>query len=162
MTQDEKRELETQVILRGLDGLNDPQLIPLFAKAMRDHSWLQGALEECDDDKRRNMYDALKPYLPFKPWAFDTYMNRIVDKANRAATWNQPVEVGEAKYRRVASSALASGAIATLICYKCTGTETFLGDTPVDAIIKARKAGWFRDVIRQKEVCSKCPGARPN
>lgn len=158
MNQDEKRALETELIIRGLDGLDDPELLPMFGRAMRDHSWLQGALEECDDDKRRDMYYALKPHLPFKPWEFDAYMNRIIEKASAAATWNEPVQVGEEKYRRVAESSLASGAIATLLCYKCTAEESFLGDTPVDAIIKARKAGWYRDLIRHKEVCPKCQG----
>lgn len=167
----EKRKLETELLKMGLAGLKangdpSPELVQQIAAIVNHwkpcanrhgewidrHKFLRDLFAECDEADRSEMYAAITPYLTFQALPLSYYemmmterMARLVSKgaARTQGRSPHPVQIGGRKYRR-ASKAEATHAIATLVCPGCGKQKRFLGDTPVGALIEARKAGWQR------------------
>jgi hypothetical protein len=159
MNQDEKRRLENSLIRMGLAKLDDRQLMPqlgaIVSAAKDPHEFLRGMLNECAQDKRVEMYEALRPHLRFAPKPLDVYIAELKEHAGNVESWGDAVKVGENKYE-VVPVGESTGAVITLRCSTCTRTHDYYGDTPVQAVILARQDGWVRDKATQKEVCPKC------
>jgi hypothetical protein len=167
MNDDERRRLENQLIVMGLNKLTDPELVPQMAKLIPDGGTLAAMLNECDQAKRGEMYYALKPYLPFKPLPLENYLDFFKRRADAIDSEYSPVRLGEPvyddspvmmggrKFREVSASE-AEACIMKLTCHKCTKAEEFMGLTPVQAVSVARADGWKRDLALQKEICPKC------
>lgn len=177
----EKRQLETELLKMGLAGLSEngdpsPELIQQMAAIVNawqgspnrhgewidKHKFLRDLLAECDEAKRGNMYSAITPHLNFTPHSLAQYetmmterMSRLVSKRAARAEGRapHPIEIGGKKYRR-ASAKEATHAVATLVCPGCGKTKRFVADTPVGALIEAKKAGWAR--IPDKWHCPIC------
>jgi hypothetical protein len=177
----EKRQLETQLLRMGLAGLKDngdpsPELIQQIAGMVNAwqgapnrhgewidrHKFLRDLLAECDQADRGEMYSAITPHLSFAPYPLAQYetmmterMSRLVSKGAARAEGRapHPIEVGGKKYRR-ASAREATHVIATLLCPNCGKQKRFIGETPVGALIAARKAGWQR--MPDKWTCPIC------
>lgn len=161
MNVDERRKLENQLMVMGLNRLEDPELVPQMAAIINQwggHDFFEAMLGECDASKRTEMYEALRPHLKFKPLPLEQYITHIKEHAANVASASEPIQVGTQKFMEVLPED-ADACIATLTCYKCTRTEDFVGASPVDAAVKARSAGWVRDLVKQKEICPKCPSA---
>jgi hypothetical protein len=177
MNADEQRRLENQLMVMGLNKLEDPALVPAMAALINHgyrlmgHDFFLGLINECEQERRYEMYEALKPHLKFKPWPLEKYISVLKEHAgNVASTW-APTEIGEKKsaqpikfngheFEEVAPDD-AEGCLLTLTCYKCTRKADFHGITPVQAVMVARHDGWVRDLVMQKEICPKCPAIRP-
>lgn len=157
-SEDEKYMLDTMLLVRGLPGLDSPELVPRLAALIKNHEDFMGMIAETDDPKRVEMYEALRPHLTFKPWPLERYMEKIVERAGNAASSWAPVEIGDKAYKPV-PAAMADKVLLTFSCYKCTRVERFVGDTVVSTAIQAREKGWVRDLVRDKEICPKCPAA---
>lgn len=161
MLSEDRRKLENQLMVMGLAKLNDPNLIQQLAllitvqKAMPPEEFFRDMLGECEPEKRKEMYEAMRPLLGFKVKPLEHYIDEIKAKASAAATRDKPITVGEEQFHEV-DQREATGVLVDLRCYKCTRGETFSGITPADAVIKARAFGWVRDLVMQKEVCPKC------
>lgn len=169
MNQEEKRKLENQLLVMGLSRMNDPELIQQLADLVSNwqgdkHDFFQDLLNECDANRRAEMYNAMAPKLRFKALPLSQYEMRISERAGKMVSQGKmrvegqaprPINVGNQKYAEV-DQEHATHAMLTLHCYKCTFYERFLGETPVGAMIEGRKAGWIRDQVRNKEVCPKC------
>ena len=159
MNSDAKRKLENQLMVMGLGGLSDPNLIQQFAMIINmygeklggHHAFFGKMLASCDPDKRTAMYEALRPHLMFDPKPLDSYIADIKEQASR----NIPIVVGQEQFEQV-DQPDATGAIAEFNCYRCTAFNRYLGETFVDAVVMGRNEGWVRDLVRQKEVCPKC------
>lgn len=156
MNQTERRKLDNQLIVMGLHKLEDPRLLPALGQLVPNHQFFRSLLNECVPEKRREMYEALRPHLKFQPKPLDVYMAELTTKASEIASRAEPIVVGDDKFEQV-NPADATEVIATLTCYKCTRQQEFIGKTPADAAIQARNAGWVRDLVKNKEVCPKCP-----
>lgn len=164
-----RRKLENQLIVMGLNRLEDPELIPELAKLINthpgftnSHAFYLGMLNECNQEKRRKMYDALRPLLTFDVWPLEKYVMLLKQHAGNVESHghpykvsDEPVKFGGNEFREVMPDA-AEACLLKLTCYKCTGTEEFYGLTPVQAITVARDTGWVRDLAAQKEICPKC------
>jgi len=155
MNQDEKRQMENQLIVMGLKRLTDPMLVQQIALLIPDHDVYLGMLNECDQEKRYDMYHALKPWLRFEPWPLEKYLIALKERADAIASRNAPIEIGERKYQQVAPQD-ATGVVIDLRC-SCGNTASYFGETPLCAVILARQDGWVRDKALGKEVCPKCP-----
>jgi hypothetical protein len=165
----EKRKLENQLLAEGLAPLHDPELIQQLANLVTNwpgdkHDFLRDLINECDADKRSDMYNAIVPKLGFKALALAQYEAQIALKAGEMVSQGRmrvegvapkPIEIGGKKLR-VVGQADASGAVARVQCYACGKVERFLADTPAGAMIGARKAGWVRDKAYNKETCADC------
>lgn len=177
----EKRQLETKLLSMGLAGLSasgdpSPELIQQLAAIVNAwqgtynrhgewvdrHMFLRDLLAECDQAERYHMYSAIAPHLSFAPYPLSQYegmmvvrMNTLISKRAARAEGRapHPIELGGRKYRR-ARAGEATHAIATLVCPTCGKQKRFLGDTPVGALIAARKAGWAR--MPDKWTCPVC------
>lgn len=157
MNQDERRQLENQLIVMGLKRLNDPMLVPQMAKLILDHEFFLGMLNECDQDKRYEMYHALKPHLRFEPLPLESYLIQLRERADAIASRHAPIVVGEQHFQQVAAQD-ATGVLVDLKC-SCGRTASYYGQSPFDAVILARQEGWVHDKALGKEVCPKCPSA---
>lgn len=169
MDQREKRQLENQLLVMGLKGLNDPDLIQQLAELISawpgdKHDFLRDLLNECDPDKRYEMYHAIAPKLKFKPLSLPQYEAQIAEKAGAMVSQRRmrvegdrpkPIEVGD-KLAEITAKELANAALASLTCHRCGRFEKYLGETPVSAMLEARKAGWIREPGINKECCAQC------
>src|SRR5258708_32998443 len=163
----QKRRLENELVVMGLAGLNDPELIQQLADLVSawpgdKHDYLRDLLNECDQDKRYEMYEAIAPKLKFKALAFEQYEAQIAAKAGSMVSQGRmrvegsapkPIEIGGSKLRAVPRE-LATSAVATLQCHVCSKVGKFLADTPAGAMIEGRKARWMRDPGVNKEMCA--------
>src|SRR5258708_22094216 len=82
----DKRRLENELVVMGLAGLNDPELIQQLADLVSawpgdKHDYMRDLLNECDADKRSEMYEALRPKLTFKALSLQQYEAQIALKA---------------------------------------------------------------------------------
>jgi hypothetical protein len=159
MNADQKRALETRLAVMGLKRLDDPALIPQMAAIIQDHEFYMGMLSECEPEKRREMYEALRPHLKFEPWPLENYIAKMKERSAARESWNAPIEVGDQKFQRV-DQKHATGVVVDLKCHKCPKTASFYGETMLCAVILARQDGWVREPIIDKEVCPKCPAER--
>lgn len=154
MTAAEQRKLENQLIVMGLKGLNDPELVPQLARLVPDHKFLTSLINECAQEKRSEMFEAIRPHLKFKAYPLDWYINQLKMRAQIAESRDNPIVCGNKTLRQVAQQE-ATGCVVELRCWKCRKTQTFYGSTPVCAMIDARKVGWVRDIARNHEACPK-------
>jgi hypothetical protein len=169
MNQKDKRRLENELIVMGLPRLNDPNLIQAMADMVSNwhgdrHEFLRDLLNECDAEKRSEMYNAIAPKLNFKPLSLYQYEMQIAEQAGRMVSQRRmrvegsaprTVEIGGHKLA-VVPKPLATGAVATLSCHRCNRKEHFKADTPAGAMIEGRKAGWVREPGVNKECCPEC------
>ena len=169
MDDKERRQLENQLLTIGLAGLTDSELIQELANMVSNwpgdkHQFLEDLLNQCDLDKRWQMYDAITPKLRFKALPLSTYEARIALRASELISQRKmrvegqtprPIEIQGRKFEKV-PRALATNAVATVKCYRCKRMASYLGDTPAGAMIAARKDGWTRDKAVNKEVCKAC------
>lgn len=181
MNDNERRQLETEVMkagLAGLVGLKDgvADFIQVIARIVNNwqtspnrqgewidqHKFLRDLFAECDEADRAAMYSAIVPRLTFKALPLSTYESMITERVDRLVSKGaarvegqepKPIEVGGKKYAK-ASADQATNAIATLHCQRCWKKKRFLGDTPVGALIAARNAGWAR--MPDKWTCPIC------
>lgn len=165
-----KRKLENELIVMGLSGLTDPELIQELANLVSawpgdKHEYMRDLLNECEPEKRYEMYHAIAPRLRgFKALSLPQYEAQIALKAGAMVSQGRmrvegerpkPIEIGGTRLA-VVSEAEASHAVATVRCHRCQKADRFLGDTPVDAMTNARKAGWTREAGVNKEICPEC------
>lgn len=159
MTDDEKRELETQLLVRGFSGLEDPHLIPYLAALITDHEDFVGAMSEVDECKRQDMYDSMRPHLKFKAKPLHWYESRLYERASAGASRWAPIEIGDKAYQPVPQDQ-ATSVVVTFTCSKCTRVQSFANETVVSAVIDGRTKGWVRDMLNSTEICPKCPAIR--
>ena len=174
MNQDEQRELENRLVAMGMSGVNDPEMLTVFARIIEDfpgdkHWFYRGMINECEPAKRRDMYYSLKArFTSFKPLPLETYLAQIAERASEMVSHRiirvegpapGAVNVG-GEYYVDAKEGTSTHTAVKLTCSKCTKQKVFIGTTFVDAIIKARKKGWVKDQMNDKDVCPKCPAVR--
>ena len=73
---------------RGLGQIGDTGLLAQFGFLVRDHLHFQQLLAACAPELRNGMYEALVPYLGFRPKALDVY---IIDAAADAERRQLPI-----------------------------------------------------------------------
>lgn len=153
----------------GLAGLTDPNLILQLANMVSEwpgdkHEYLTDLLITCEPENRYEMYNAIAPKLRFKALSFPQYESQIALRAGEMVSQGRvkvegeepkPIEVGFRKLEIVAREE-ATEVMATVSCHFCPRIERFLGETAVEAIVKARRAGWMRDKVLNKETCPDC------
>lgn len=176
----EKREIETHLLRMGLPGLlanGEPpsELLDLMAQSVNAwpghfnrhgefidrHKFFRDLLAECDAKDRGEMYRALAGRLNFEVYDLVVYeqmirtrISGLASKGAASAEGRAPaaIEVGGKKYI-TAPKGVATHAIVTVHCQYCERKKEFVADTPVGAMVLARKAGWQRI---GKETCPKC------
>lgn len=162
MNQDEKRKLDNQLIAMGLPALNDPMLIQRMADLISDwpgdrDEFFQDLLGECDAKKRAEMYNAMAPKLRFKARSLVEYETSIQMRVSQMVSQRRMKVEGYApSMPYIGERKPEEAAKATLICHRCKRRLTYKAETPVSAIIKARKAGWVRTVALDQETCPSC------
>ena len=169
MNAKEKRKLENTLLAEGLAGLNDPELIQQLANLVSNwrgdrHEFLRDMINECEPDKRYEMYHAIAPKLSFKALSLEQYEAQIMERAGAMVSQRRikvegsrphAIEIGGHKIP-IVSQREADSAIVTLRCHKCSKTDNFIAQTPIGAMIEGRKAGWVRDMGLNKEICPEC------
>lgn len=179
----EKRSLETFLLQMGWPGLKENgeptgDLVQLIARIVNEHQayenrhgewidkhlFLRDLFSQCDGQERQEMYDAIVPHLNFKAKPLDYYVTQMMLRVNTLTSKSaarvtgdapKPVEVGGNKYA-AAPKFIATHVVVTVTCWNCPKDAQFVGDTPVSAMIEARKAGWTRDKGIKKETCPEC------
>jgi hypothetical protein len=155
MNPDEKRQLENELTVMGLPGLDDPALIQTMADVVNGYpvpgeraEFFCELLNECEGARRREMYEALRPRLSFPVPSLDACEARIAARAERmirprglpgSPKVEHPLDV-----------------VAQLTCGGCQLTEEYSGLTVADAMGAARKAGWGRGAKPGLEYCTSC------
>jgi hypothetical protein len=166
-------------INRALSGLSlgtladGGALVSMLASFVDGHDHFRQLLVKCKPEDRRDMYESMRPYLPFVPLHLDQYLS---DAARIAAERQWPVQGEDGKLKpfkvgevtseeKIIADAIAQSlaeAHLTLRCRKCTKEATFHGLRKADAVFAARQDGWAYDEIAGEgfEVCPECPATR--
>ncbi len=174
ITPQERQKVNHQLKRLGFGGLQDRNLFAQIATIYRTHESFRGLLMSTAPDQRRIAYESLKPHLCFEAKPLDQYAREVHEKAEREQ-WDviekdnphfpQPFKVSEVEseeYRlaRAAEQAIESAAAQqaakgalTLTCPRCTKEQAFVGETRVDASIRAREAGW---ALHSRVICPEC------
>jgi hypothetical protein len=173
MNPKDKRKLENELIVMGLAGLEDPDLIQQLADLVSawpgdKHDYMRDLLNECEPDKRYELYHAIAPKLRFKALSLPQYEAQIALKAGAMVSQGRMrVEGDRPRSIEIAGHKLAvvapkesTHAVATVRCHRCDNWGQFMADTPAGAMIEARKAGWTRDKALNKETCPECSAQR--
>jgi len=161
MNDDEKRKLENWLMVNGLKGLTDPELIQQLADLVSGwpgdkNQFFIDLLNECNADVRYEMYQAMVPKLRFKPLSFTECETSIQMRVSELISQGRmrvegsaprPINIGEPEDMQVK---------AKFRCWCCGRKQEFKGDTPVDAVLKARKLGWERTIGFDIETCERC------
>src|ERR1035438_1580615 len=109
MDQKEKRQLDNMLLREGLANLGDPELIEQLANLISNwpgdkHDFMRDLLNQCDVDKRYEMYNAIVPKLGFKALSLPQYESQIALKAGAMVSQGRmrvegdapkPIQVGD-------------------------------------------------------------------
>lgn len=170
----ERRKVENALMAMGLSGINDPELFQVFGDLIDGypgdkHEFFRDLLNECEPQKRSEMYQALAPRVrSFKPLSLSQYEAQIALRAGAMVSQGRmrvegrrpdAIEIGGHKVKITPRERANCGWVA-LRCNGCDAVAKFVADTPVGAVIEARKAGWVKDVIDGHEYCVNCAEAR--
>jgi hypothetical protein len=182
-TASERKKMNQYLAQRGLGQLNDPGVVSQLGYLVRDHTHFRQLLFAAEPHLRKEMYDAMSPYLRFPAKTLDQYEADAranadkkklpaMDEEGKLIAYEDYVPGGKTNpLERLAEKAIhdafveeaAGGHVLVVECSKCTATAEFKGATVVSATIEARRAGWVYQEIDGKavEICPKCPSARP-
>jgi hypothetical protein len=169
----------------GLSTLDDPQgLVAQLGFLIEDDQHFKQVINRCDPKHRRDLYEALRPHLSFTPRALDVYIAELgmeaeiqqlprLDEEGRFVPFRvQDIRVSSdreedelrSSIREFVEAAITQHHL-VLTCRSCTRTETFHGGRRVDAIQKARQAGWTYGLDATGggyEICPECPASSRN
>lgn len=165
----DKNRINRMLKLHGLGTLEEPGTVHALARLVADHDHFRQILLKCEPALRREMYDAMAPYLQFRPRPLDTYVSEAgaiaermqyptIDEAGDLHAFRPP-EIGIVQ--EIVDQAFAKARL-VLTCVKCTRVEEFTGERKADAVVAARLAGWTYDELRGdgREICPECPAVR--
>ncbi len=155
MDQDEKRKLENELTVMGLPGLDDPALLQSMADIVNGYpipgervDFFCDMLNECEGARRREMYEAMRPRLSFDIPSLDVCEARIAARAERMI---RPKGLPPSSN----DDGLPERSLA-IECGACGKIEQFTDLTTAGAMLQARKAGWGRGPLRDREYCASC------
>ncbi len=155
MNPDDKRQLENELTVMGLPGLDDPALVQVMADIVNGYpipgervEFFCEMLNECEGARRREMYEALRPRLSFVVPSLDACEARIAARAERMI---RPKGLPGLKSLETKLELAVE-----ITCGACKKVEEFTGQTVADAMSKARRAGWGRGPQRGWEYCADC------
>jgi hypothetical protein len=149
------------------------EVIALLAGTIRDHRHFQTLLTSVEGEDRHELYESVRPHLRFTANPLDWYISEAGKMAEReklpilSADGKllefrpaQDISSAQKHAQGLLEKALAERTLA-MRCGKCTAQETFYGhegQTRVDVILKARRAGWIYDGTGEKpiEICPAC------
>lgn len=154
MNQDEKRQLENELTVMGLPGLDSVELIQAMADVVNGYpfpgeraDFFCEMLNECEGSRRREMYEAMRPRLSFDVPSLDACEARIAARAERMIRPRGLPGAKEARFDEV---------FVDITCHGCAQVKEFVGLTVADAMGNARRAGWGRGPERGYEYCPEC------
>jgi hypothetical protein len=151
----EKRQLQNELTVMGLPGLDDPALVQAMADVVNGYPMMAERvdffcelLNECEGGRRREMYEAMRPRLSFPVPALDECEARIAARAERKI---RPRILPASKKADEPTEKFLH-----LTCGGCQRQATFAEWTVGGCMLEARKAGWGRGPVAGKEFCPEC------
>lgn len=154
MNQNDKRQVENQLISMGLPALADPDLFQVMADVVNGYpipservEFFCELLNQCEGRNRTDCYNALRPLLHFEAPTLAECETRIVAKAERM--------VGR-RLGAVARPGEPTEKILHLECFGCQKVAAFVELSLAGCMADAHKAGWGRGPVRFKEYCPEC------
>jgi hypothetical protein len=157
-------EAETNAInrvlkARGLPALDQPGVVAHLATMVQDHGHLMELLRACDPVLRRQMYEAMSPYLRFTAWPLESY---IMEAKERAAQLPTVDAAGELHPPTIPVIEIPEVEL-VLDCSRCQKQTIFLADDEHTAKREARLAGWQLGLtIEDEHVCPNCAEEQTN
>lgn len=155
VNQGEKRQLENELTVMGLPGLDDPALVQAMADVVNGYplpgervEFFCEMLNECDGARRTEMYEAMRPRLSFDVPSLDACEARIAARAERMI---------RPKGLPGRSEVLPLDEVfVDITCRGCAKVQEFVGLTLADAMGNARSAGYGRGPEPGYEFCPEC------
>ena len=125
---------------------------------VQDHQHFTELLRACEPTLRRDMYEAMSPYLRFTAHPLEDYI--IAAKAHAAAA-ELPVMDEQGVLHPYTMPVIATVEVPAVElwaeCSKCTKQAIFLGDGLNDAIFTMRTLGWaYDETAQQRHLCPEC------
>src|SRR5487761_1467237 len=128
MDQETKRQLESELTVMGLPGLDDPALVQCMADVVNGYpipaeraDFFCDLLNECEGPRRREMYEAMRSRLHFPVPSLDACEARIAAKAERL------IRPNKLPGRRAPKELQAASRVVVMECEMCGNAEPFVG-----------------------------------
>lgn len=143
----------------GLGGLDDAESVHRMAYLVQDHDHFGELLRACEPGLRREMYEAMSPYLRFPAKPLEDY--NIAAKEHAAAA-EFPLLHTNGTLQPYMTPSIQSGGVnfpnvtMRVRCVHCAQEAYFRGDRKIDAIQQLREAGWSYDEIAGTSLCAEC------
>jgi hypothetical protein len=161
----ERSQQETKALNRvlkawGMGTLDEPGTLAQMAYKVDGHDHFRDLLRICEPDERRNMYEAMSPYLRFKAKPLESY---VIAAKESAAAAELPVLDEDGMLHSYMPPYVQTVAIELphvelwIQCARCNKEGIFLGERKVDCIHTMRQAGWgYDESAAQRHLCPDC------
>ena len=146
--------------------------IKALAPMILNHAQFASIIMAASGDTRQALYDAVRPYLRFRPKPLDVYVAEAGRKAEaerlptiedgKLVAFKPAQDVGSADRVRAAMAEEMRKKTLVLKC-NCGREESFhraWDENSNDVILRARRAGWVCDFKSEvpREICPECNG----
>lgn len=155
MKQQESNVINRVLKARGMPTLDQPGVIAALAYQVEDHLHFTELLRACEPTLRRDMYEAMRPYLRFPANPLEDY---IIAAKEHAAAAELPVMDEKGFLHAYSGVTVIEVPEVELLaqCSRCDKGAIFLGARKADAIHNMRSAGWVRDELDGTTICPEC------
>jgi len=175
---DERKFVDRALMSAGLGSLDDPGLVGqigfLARQIIKEHKDFMLWLGKAPLDKRRDMYEAMKPFMDHLPGGCKSLEAYQADLMIDAEVRQLPIQGADGNLlpfraqdlvtRKPGELGVAQSIfdheyakhVLRLTCKRCTFFEEFPAIRKEDAVFVARETGWIIDLREQVEICPKC------
>lgn len=171
----------------GFGKLDDPNTIRqigfVVGRGVKTHDDFRKLINRCEPERRRDMYETLKPYITFPLDPLDLYISRNLEEAERkqmptvdpvsghlvefkipeVRSLGAAQKTGDLLTAQEALDRASARIVLTLDCKHCLREATFPAMRRDEAVLAARTLGWEHrtpDGAEPYELCPKCSHAR--
>jgi hypothetical protein len=158
-SQQESNSINRVLKAHGLPSLGEPGVVEALARMVEDHTHFMELLRACEPRLRRDMYEAMKPYLKFPARPLDHYVAAAQAHAAAAELPVMDEKGGLHPYNvpYISTAEFVPKAQLPAKCGACGKEATFSGSDKADAIFAMRSAGWGWDEFDDSNsICPEC------
>jgi hypothetical protein len=152
-SRDEENAINRVLRARGLPTLDQAGVVAQMAYLVEDHLHFMELLRACEPKLRREMYEAMRPYLRFPAMPLETYVIEAKERAAQLPTVDPAgglhdptvpvIEIPEADF--------------WVQCARCAKKSIFCAEDEHTAKREARLAGWTLDATDgNQHLCPNC------
>lgn len=142
----------------GLPTMEHPAVLSYFGYLVEDHQHLTELLRVCKPELRRDMYEAMRPHLRFRPEPLDYYERRAKEQAE-AHRLPLTDETGDLRGFPLPPAILMlqeDDHSEYVTCSRCERSVLFVAADQLSMVKLIRDSGWAWDEVHKRHICDQC------